>query len=117
MIGVILLTILVIIFTHKWYAKTKIPYKFPSGPYGIPLLGYVPFLKRRFFDVIEELHLKFGSIYSVNLGPNPRVIVIGDYELLKEVFKHEELTYRPPSKHNFRHENEANGNPAGLLFR
>ena len=115
MIGVLFVTVLVIVLVHSWYSKTRIPSKFPPGPYGLPILGYAPFLRRRFFDVIEDLHVKFGGIFSVNLGPNKRVVIIGDYEVLKDIFRHEALTHRPPSQHNFRHEEE--GKPKGLLFR
>ena len=104
---------------RNWYEKAKIPHKFPTGPYGLPLLGYFPILRRGFFEVIEELHAKYGGIYSVNLGPNKRVVVIGDYEILKDIFKHDELTYRPPSGHsgNFRHGEEGKGDSRGLIFR
>ena len=116
-------TIFLILFilwcVRNWYEKTKIPSKFPNGPYGLPLLGYFPILTRGFFEVIEELHIRFGGIYSVNLGPNKRVVVIGDYERLKDVFKHDSLTYRPPSGHSgkFRHGEESKGDSRGLLFR
>ena len=119
MIGIILSTLVIFLFIYNWYGKARIPEKFPTGPLGLPLIGYTPFLKRNFFGVIEELHMKYGGIFSVNIGPKKRTVVIGDYEILKDIFKHDELTYRPPSPHNavFRHGDKAKGDSRGLISR
>ena len=120
MIGLIITTVLVLLFVYDWHEKTKIPSKFPTGPLGLPLLGYVPFFKNVFLDVIEDLHVKYGGVFSVNLGPKKRLVVIGDYEILKDVFGNDELTYRAPSAHHwiFRHGDKENPQDArGLIFR
>ena len=45
----------------------------------------------------DGLHEKFGEVMSVNVGPSPRIVVIGDYYILKEVLKDDRSTGRPPN--------------------
>ena len=120
MIVEILASILLVLFVFNWYQKTKIPDKFPNGPFGFPLIGYASLLKGgSILDILDELHTKFGGTYSVNLGPSPRLVVVGEYETLKGILRHDWVTARPPEMHwankYFRH---GNGHDArGLLFR
>ena len=120
MIVEILALILAILFVLNWYQKTRIPDKFPNGPFGFPLIGYASLLKGgNILHILDELHTKFGGIYSVNLGPSPRLVVVGDYETLKDIFRHDSVAARPPELHwfnvYFRH---GNGHDSrGLLFR
>ena len=68
-----------------WFVKfTKIPYKFPDGPYGLPLIGYWPVvLAENILVGLEKLHDAYGSVFSLNIGPSRRAVIIGDYETLK----------------------------------
>ena len=85
MIWTVVLILFLIWCFRSWYEKARIPHKFPPGPYGLPVLGYFPILTKGFFEAIQDLNKRFGGIYSVNLGPNKRVVVIGDYEILKDL--------------------------------
>ena len=112
--------ILAALFVWNWYQNTRIPKKFPDGPFGFPLIGYASLLKGgSILNVLDELHTKFGGIFSVNLGPGPRLVVIGDYGTLKDIFRHDSVTARPDVVHwanvYFRHGNGYDSR--GLIFR
>lgn len=82
LIGVTILIVLWLL--HWWKNVAKVNEAFPPGPIGLPLLGYVPiFAADNFLSGIEGLHDAFGSVFSLNIGPSPRTVVIGDYETLK----------------------------------
>ncbi len=58
---------------------------FPPGPPGLPLLGHFKTMMRP--DLLKsfmEIHAKFGAVFSVNLGPRKRAVVIGSVDALKE---------------------------------
>ena len=78
-------TVLVILWLlHWWKNVARVNKFFPPGPIGLPILGYVPiFGADNFLSGIEALHAKFGSVFSLNIGPSPRTVVIGDFEALK----------------------------------
>ena len=96
MLGVLLCTVLTGLFLYYWYSKTKIPNKFPDGPLGYPIIGYPALGKTHLIQAFEDLHKEYGQVFSVNLGVQKRSVVIGDYETLKDLFRFDTLTPRPP---------------------
>lgn len=42
----------------------------PPGPQGFPLVGYLPFLSVEAQRDCVELAKKYGSVFSLKLGPN-----------------------------------------------
>ncbi|XP_015790034.1 cytochrome P450 2J6-like [Tetranychus urticae] len=67
----------------------------PPGPWGLPIVGYLPFLeKNNEYKVLDRLAKKYGPVYSLNLGKDTAVIV-NDWNHAKEVFKNDELLARP----------------------
>jgi len=88
---------LLLIYWWKHFARKPHP-KFPPGPVGLPILGYVPiFQAKNIIEGLDTLHDKYGDVISLNLGPSPRIVILGEYETLKEVFRHDKSTERPPS--------------------
>nr|AIL94124.1 cytochrome P450 CYP3036A1 [Tigriopus japonicus] len=87
----------VVLFLYKfWYLKTKIPPNFPPGPYGWPLVGYYPLIKdSNLSNGLAKLQDIYGPVFSINLGPSERYVIIGDYDILEEAFKDYTLTPRP----------------------
>ena len=82
----LLLTVSVLFLSLLWWwiKIGKLQKHMPPGPYGLPLLGYLPlFWAEDILQCFEALHKKYGTIFSVNLGPGKRIVVIGDYEILK----------------------------------
>lgn len=67
--------------------------KLPPGPWGPPVVGYLPFLGVR-HKTFLELARNYGALFSARLG-NQLTIVLSDYKLIREAFRREEFTGRP----------------------
>ena len=44
---------------------------------------------------LDKIHDIYGGVVSVNMGPSKKIVVIGDYQLLKEAFKDDKGNGRP----------------------
>lgn len=67
--------------------------KLPPGPWGPPVVGYLPFLGVRHKKFLE-LARDYGALFSTRLG-NKLTVVLSDYRLIREAFRREEFTGRP----------------------
>ncbi|XP_047988668.1 cytochrome P450 18a1 [Leguminivora glycinivorella] len=67
--------------------------KLPPGPWGPPVVGYLPFLGVR-HKTFLELARSYGALFSARLG-NQLTVVLSDYRLIREAFRREEFTGRP----------------------
>ena len=69
----------------------------PPGPIGLPLLGYLPFLASDHRKhQLQQLFQEYGKIVSLRLGCQD-VVLVSDYEVIKEINDKEELLDRPAS--------------------
>lgn len=67
----------------------------PPGPWGLPFVGYLPFIgKTDQYKDIDRLAKKYGPVYSVRLGKFD-LIVVSDWKHVKESFANDDLLYRP----------------------
>jgi len=89
-LGVFLICILLVEFI-QWlkYIRTV-----PPGPWGLPIAGYIPFVKDTVHLHYNELAKKYGTMFSVRLGSH-LIVVLSDYRLIREAFRREEFTGRP----------------------
>ncbi|XP_047021878.1 cytochrome P450 18a1-like [Helicoverpa zea] len=79
-----------IIFKNVKYYKNL-----PPGPWGIPLLGILPFLNRRPPHVVYvNMSKQYGDVFSVQMGSN-LTVCIGSTMLMKEFFSRNDSTGRP----------------------
>ncbi|CAN7942754.1 unnamed protein product, partial [Ixodes hexagonus] len=80
-----------------WIQRSRKPEKasssLPPGPWGLPLLGYLPFLRRKQHVVFRDLAHKYGPVFSVRLGPVDAVI-LNNYESVREGFSKKQLLAR-----------------------
>ena len=86
---------------------------------GLPLVGYLPIVTGdNILAALDDIHDKYGEVISVNMGPSPRLVVIGDLQALKEAFKDDRGNGRPPEQMWFNEEFRfGNGQDSrGLLF-
>jgi len=59
------------------------PRGFPPGPFGLPLVGYLPFLDvRNVGRSFKRLAAKHGEIFSVILGKKA-VVVLNSFDSIK----------------------------------
>ena len=94
-IYIVLILILVLFYWWKNVASAPCD-NFPPGPMGLPIIGYLPVATdRNILVALDKIHDVYGKIVSVNLGPSKRIVVIGDYDILKEAFKDDKLNSRP----------------------
>lgn len=95
----IVFSLLVAWILYKLWRVLTDPCKIP-GPWGLPLIGYIPFLGSRPHETITKLANKYGNIFQMRIG-GQRVVVISGLELIKEVGGKRQLAHRhllPPFK-------------------
>lgn len=66
----------------------------PPGPFGVPLLGYLPFMPKDGHRGVEALRQKYGNIFGVHLGSR-YVVFLCDFESVKEALSQDSLLNRP----------------------
>ncbi|KAL0288766.1 UNVERIFIED_CONTAM: 5-epiaristolochene 1,3-dihydroxylase [Sesamum calycinum] len=87
----LILAALILIFSILWPIRKLInsgkrtPF-LPPGPGGLPILGYLPFLRKDLHHQFTELAGKYGPIYKLWLG-NKLCTVISSPSLIKEVLR------------------------------
>ena len=75
--------------------------RLPPGPRGWPILGYLPSIKFsewwygfQTHDVMCKLAEKYGAVFGLKIGSKD-VLVLNDYESIKEAFHHVNMNDRP----------------------
>ncbi|NP_001310108.1 cytochrome P450 2J6-like [Tetranychus urticae] len=68
--------------------------KLPPGPWGLPIVGYLPFIKKDAYIQMTELGKKYGPVFSFK-GGQFDVVVINDGKAIEEAFKNDHLLARP----------------------
>jgi 26-hydroxylase len=68
--------------------------KVPPGPWGFPIIGYLPLMKGDSHLHYNDLARKYGAMFSTRLG-NQLVVVLSDHKTIREAFRKEEFTGRP----------------------
>ncbi|XP_033339121.1 cytochrome P450 18a1 isoform X1 [Megalopta genalis] len=66
----------------------------PPGPWGVPVFGYLPFLKGDVHLQYGELAKRYGPMFSARLGTQ-LVVVLSDHRTIRDTFRREEFTGRP----------------------
>lgn len=69
----------------------------PPGPWGLPVLGCLPFLKGDLHLYLRDLTQKYGSLMSTRLG-SQLIVVLSDYKMIRDAFRKEEFTGRPKTE-------------------
>ena len=116
------LAVLALTFYYWWWKKSiRLPSaNFPNGPIGLPIFGYLSILtEKNILAALDQAHDQYGEVMSVNIGPGPRTVVIGDYQVLKEVFKDDKATPRPDNQNWFHKEfrfGDEDSGARGILF-
>ncbi|XP_072050365.1 cytochrome P450 2U1-like [Amphiura filiformis] len=83
----------------SWWLRR--PKHLPPGPWGWPLVGYLPNLVISIYRsgltsyvFLAKLARKYGSVFSMNLGGH-LVVVLDKHDAVKEAFNNPDLSDRP----------------------
>ncbi|XP_035231232.1 cytochrome P450 2J6-like, partial [Stegodyphus dumicola] len=96
----ILLTLCAVFLSVYLIFRRRKSYKLPPGPTGLPLVGYLPFLSSEPFRDLDQLKRKYGGIFSIYMG-RIYVVILGDFEIVKEAFSKPTTTDRPSKLFDF----------------
>lgn len=66
----------------------------PPGPWGIPILGYFPFIWKPYHYAFKDLADKYGPIVRLRMGCKD-VVVLNDLASIREGLSDPSLMYRP----------------------
>ncbi|KAI1280507.1 Cytochrome P450 2E1 [Halotydeus destructor] len=83
--------------TISWYMRFR---KRPPGPYGLPVVGYYPFLRPAAYKDFTELGKKYGDVFPVNMLGND-YYVLNTLEAIKECLNQDAANYRPEEYYFF----------------
>ncbi|KAJ0802842.1 putative cytochrome P450 [Helianthus annuus] len=88
-----ILTVSVLALLFLWY-KCMLFYttSLPPGPYGLPVVGYLPFLGSNLHKRFTEMAHKYGPIFSLQLGSKLHVVV-NSTDLVKAVARDQDQTF------------------------
>ncbi|KAL8238775.1 hypothetical protein R6Q59_015342 [Mikania micrantha] len=91
-----ILTILVPVLALLWFKWTtsfnRNGSNRPPGPYGLPVVGYLPFLGHNLHERFTEMAHKYGPIFSLRLGSKFHVVV-NSVDLAKVVARDLDQTF------------------------
>lgn len=81
--------------TYSAYRQLRAAQTLPPGPWGVPFLGYAPFLSNHCtYLKYNELARRYGPICSFTQRGNT-VILLSDHKLIKTAFDMKQITGRP----------------------
>ncbi|KAL0324424.1 UNVERIFIED_CONTAM: Labd-13Z-ene-9,15,16-triol synthase, chloroplastic [Sesamum calycinum] len=85
------LLVSIVLASIYWYIKssTRLAGKtppLPPGPRGLPILGYLPFLRSDILQQFTDLARQYGPIYKLRLG-SKLTVVIASPSLIKQVVR------------------------------
>ncbi|KAK4365246.1 hypothetical protein RND71_016604 [Anisodus tanguticus] len=91
------LTLSIVFLTILWYKFTpNIPHdqesRLPPGPRGLPIVGFLPFLRSNLHHQLTELSQHYGPIYKLWLGTK-LCIVLNSPSLAKEVVRDQDSIF------------------------
>ncbi|KAF6203468.1 hypothetical protein GE061_001799 [Apolygus lucorum] len=87
---------LVVLLVRIFISSLKKSKFLPPGPWGLPVFGYLPFIKVPHVS-FKELSAKYGGIFSIQMG-HQFVVVLSDYKLIREAFRRDDFTDRPDTQ-------------------
>ncbi|XP_051130115.1 geraniol 8-hydroxylase-like isoform X1 [Andrographis paniculata] len=88
-----LVSILVVVSSICYFKfLSKSAAKSPPGPWGVPILGYLPFIGADMLSKFSQLASKYGEIYMLRLG-NKLCVVINSPSLVKEVVRDQDNVF------------------------
>ena len=81
----------ILLSSIKSYWKRR---NFPPGPYGLPLIGYAPFIPIDYKPVFNKLAKTYGKIFSITLYGTD-VVIVSDFDVIKKIMMKDVFNGRP----------------------
>ena len=75
-----------------WYLRSRSSRKEPPGPWGLPLVGYLPFLGKKMHLTLLSLSHKYGEVFQLRMGSR-RVVVISGQRCVREALLNRGLVF------------------------
>ncbi|XP_052747017.1 cytochrome P450 306a1-like [Bicyclus anynana] len=86
------LVLLIWVLLKKWNQWKDLP----PGPWGLPIVGYLPFLDRHYPHLsLTELSKQYGPVYGIQMG-GVYTVVLSDHQSIREAFSKDAFTGRAP---------------------
>lgn len=95
--GTVLAVFLAVLMAVRTLQILREASSLPPGPWGIPVLGCLPFLKGDLHLYLRDLTQKYGSLMSTRLG-SQLIVVLSDYKMIRDTFRKDEFTGRPKTE-------------------
>lgn len=92
----VLVSLIVFLVAKLYLTKSRL-LPLPPGPFGVPFLGFLPFIGKDFHLTLTNLSHKYGPIYQIFLG-SKRVVVINDAKIIKQAFRLPVFSGRPDTE-------------------
>lgn len=89
-----LLVFVAVLLAVRSIQRLKFNRTLPPGPWGLPWMGYLPFMNGDLHTKYCAMAKKYGSVFSVRLG-SQLTVVLSDPRVIRETFRREEFTGRP----------------------
>ncbi|KAK4728581.1 hypothetical protein R3W88_021569 [Solanum pinnatisectum] len=86
------LTLSVVFLTILWYKLNKEESRLPPGPRGLPIVGFLPFLRANLHHQLTELSQQYGPIYKFWIG-GKLCVVLNSPSLAKEVVRDQDSVF------------------------
>ncbi|KAG5593005.1 hypothetical protein H5410_043519 [Solanum commersonii] len=86
------LTLSIVFLTILWYKLNKEESRLPPGPHGLPIVGFLPFLRANLHHQLTELSQQYGPIYKFWLG-GKLCVVLNSPSLAKEVVRDQDSVF------------------------
>jgi len=71
--------------------------KLPPGPWGVPFLGYLPYVKTPPHLLFTKMARKYGKTFSFRFGSH-LIVVLSDYRTIRNAFRRECFSGRPENE-------------------
>ena len=84
--------LLVVLLLVCWYLRRRSSKREPPGPWGVPLLGYLPFLGKKMNLTLFRLSQKYGDVFQLRMGSR-RVVVISGQRCVREALLNRGLVF------------------------
>ena len=77
---VAILTLAISVLVLFWHRQTR---RQPPGPWGVPVLGYLPFLGRKMNIAFTNLAKKYGDVFQLSMGSRKVIVINGQKAIRK----------------------------------